>query len=283
MSDFLTKYNNYLVYFEEKLNQYFNNQNSIPNELLESMKYSCNAGGKRIRPVLLLAINDILGGDIDKIVDFAIAIELIHTYSLIHDDLPSMDNDDMRRGKPSNHKKFGEAMAILAGDALLNSAFELILNKHDFDNSDLQSLKILSEYAGASGMIAGQVADIFGTNKGIDYIIENKTAKLLTAPLIIASIKNNNLYYDELKELGFNLGKMFQITDDILDKVGDIKLIGKTTNKDIDKNNYVNFLGLEKSIELNRTLYLKCKDIANQIPKSFFLIQLIDFIYNRNK
>ena len=108
MTDFLTKYNNYLVYFEENLNQYFIKQNSIPANLLESMRYSAEAGGKRIRPVLLLAVNDVLGGSPDEVIDFAIAIELIHTYSLIHDDLPSMDNDDMRRGKPSNHKKLAK-------------------------------------------------------------------------------------------------------------------------------------------------------------------------------
>ena len=283
MTNFLTKYNNYLVYFEEKLNQYFENQKSIPVNLLESMRYSAEAGGKRIRPVLLLAVNDILGGNIEEVIDFAIAIELIHTYSLIHDDLPSMDNDDMRRGKPSNHKKFGEAMAILAGDALLNSAFELIANKPNFNSSDLKALKILTQFAGASGMIAGQVADIFGTDKGIDYIIENKTSKLLTAPLLIASVKNNNLYYNELGDLGYNLGKMFQITDDILDKTGDIKVIGKTPNKDKDKNNYVNYLGLEKSIELNKTLYSNCKDITNKIANSCFLSDLVDFIYQRKK
>jgi geranylgeranyl diphosphate synthase type II len=283
LTDFLTKYNNYLVYFEEKLNQYFNNQNSIPTKLIESMRYSAEAGGKRIRPVILLAVNDILGGKIEDVIDFAIAIELIHTYSLIHDDLPSMDNDDMRRGKPSNHKKFGEAMAILAGDALLNSAFELIANKPNFDNHDLQALKILSQFSGATGMIAGQVADIFGTDKGIDYIIENKTSKLLTAPLLIASVKNNNLYFDELKSLGYNLGKMFQITDDILDKTGDLKTIGKTPNKDKDKNNYVNYLGLEKSIELNKTLYVNCKNIVNKIDNSEFLSKFIDFIYQRKK
>jgi geranylgeranyl diphosphate synthase type II len=251
------------------------------------MKYSLLAGGKRIRPVLLLATNEALGGTFDGVIDYAIALECIHTYSLIHDDLPAMDNDDYRRGKLSNHKKFDEATAILAGDALLNFAYETLFNKKDFNSSDLLSCRLLSEFAGAKGMIAGQTADMYDVGlsgiEEVDYIVKNKTAKLITAPLLIASIKNDNKYYDELKVVGEKLGTIFQITDDVLDKTGTLKSIGKTPFKDVDKHNYVNVLGMDDAGVLAKKLYDDVIKILIDIPNSSFLLKLVENIYYRKK
>ncbi|MBO7187146.1 MAG: polyprenyl synthetase family protein, partial [Clostridia bacterium] len=208
------------------------------------------------------------------------------TYSLIHDDLPALDNDDFRRGQLSNHKKFGEAMAILAGDSLLNLAYETVLNSPTFSTKHAKSLKLLAEYAGVCGMIKGQVCDIFGGEDlnnidGISQIVLNKTAKLLTAPLLIASIFNDNAYFDELKSLGFKLGTLFQITDDILDATGSLSTIGKTPKKDGDKLNFVNFLGLEKAKALNAEIFTECLNIIKTIPNNDNLIELVKKVYNR--
>ncbi|MBO7187554.1 MAG: polyprenyl synthetase family protein [Clostridia bacterium] len=177
------KYAEYLSYFNESFDSYLNSLSTVPNNLLDAIKYSANAGGKRIRPVLLFLANDTLGGKKEEVLPFAIAIECIHTYSLIHDDLPAIDNDDFRRGQLSNHKKFGEAMAILAGDSLLNLAYETVLNLPTFSTKHAKSLKLLAEYAGVGGMIKGQILDLFGGEDlnnidGISQILLNKTAKL---------------------------------------------------------------------------------------------------------
>ena len=144
------KYAEFLSYFNESFDSYLNSLSNAPNNLLDAIKYSVTAGGKRIRPVLLFLTNDTLGGKKEDVLPLAIAIECIHTYSLIHDDLPALDNDDFRRGQLSNHKKFGEAMAILAGDALLNLAYETVLNSPNFNDKHVKSLKLLAEYAGKS-------------------------------------------------------------------------------------------------------------------------------------
>ncbi len=287
MTDFLTCFNDYIVVFETELNNRVNNVTGVPERLLSAMKYSLLSGGKRIRPVLLLATNEMLGGQVSDVIDYAIALECIHTYSLIHDDLPAMDNDDYRRGKLSNHKKFGEATAILAGDALLNFAYETLFNKKEFNATDLIACKILGEFSGSKGMIAGQTADMFDVGltglSEVDYIVKNKTAKLITAPLLIASIKNNNAHYEKLKEVGEKLGTIFQITDDVLDKVGTLKTIGKTPCKDMDKHNYVNVLGMDNAVAYAKQLYGEIKSILGDIPNSEFLSQFVDNIFNRKK
>jgi len=251
------------------------------------MRYSLFAGGKRIRPILLLAVNEMLGGKKEDVIHFAIAIECIHTYSLIHDDLPALDNDDYRRGKLSNHKKFSESMAILTGDSLLNLAYETILNNKNFDEVDAKALKVLANYAGVTGMIAGQVHDVFKTESndeiGITNIIVNKTSKLLTAPIIIASIKNQKKYFDELFDFGIKLGMIFQITDDLLDAIGEFDKIGKTPKKDGDKYNFVNLFGVEKAKKFNENLYNYCKGYIKNIENNEFLLALTDYIYFRNK
>ncbi len=286
MTDFLNKYDDFLKLFEECFQNLFKNLSNCPKKLYDAMTYSAYAGGKRIRPVLCLAINEMLGGKPSAVMDFAIAIECIHTYSLIHDDLPCMDNDDFRRGQPSNHKAFGEGLAVLSGDALLNLAYEHAIKSIN-SKEDLQAIKLISELSGQSGMIAGQVADVFSDKNlsinELNEIIFNKTAKLIMAPMLVASIKNGNKYFDELYKLGQKLGFIFQIKDDILDKTGNFAVIGKTPNKDKDKNNFVNFYGLAKAEKTLTTLYAQCIEIANTLPKNEFLIQLIDYFYKRNK
>lgn len=285
--DFNKKYSEFIEYFESELDKYLNSLTKIPNNLMESMRYSLFAGGKRIRPVLLLAVNEMLGGKKEDVIHFAIAIECIHTYSLIHDDLPALDNDDYRRGKLSNHKKFSESMAILAGDALLNLAYETVLNCKNFNEIDAKALKILANYAGVSGMIAGQVHDVFKTETndetGITNIIVNKTAKLLTAPIVIASIKNQNKHFDELFDFGIKLGMLFQITDDIFDAIGEFNEIGKTPKKDSDKYNFVNLLGVDEAQKFNEQLYNSCKNYVKNIKNNEFLLELTDYIYFRKK
>jgi geranylgeranyl diphosphate synthase type II len=284
MNNFKEKYSEYTEYFNNQLNKYLQTL-KLPNNLLDAIKYSLFAGGKRIRPVLTLAFNDILGGDKQDVIEFAIAIEMIHTYSLIHDDLPSMDNDDYRRGKLSSHKMFGEAMAILAGDTLLNLAFETVFKSNLKPDVVVSVGKILSNCSGGEGMIAGQVYDLFTSDNfdsnTVELIIENKTSKLLTAPLLIASTVNNNAFFGELNALGKSIGRLFQIKDDIFDYEGDFKVIGKTTGKDVNKNTYINLIGIDKTKSILNEEYYNCKNILNKITQDKFINDLIDYIYNR--
>jgi geranylgeranyl diphosphate synthase type II len=255
------------------------------------MRYAITGGGKRIRPVLLIATADMLGVDFDNIKEFAVAIECIHSYSLVHDDLPAMDNDDYRRGKLSTHKKFGEANGILTGDALLNFAFEYSLSKQNFDSNDAKALKYLGECAGCFGMIAGQVLDLQNEHNAnvseqtLYSIYENKTAKLLTAPLLIASVLSGGKYYKEFESFGYNLGVLFQIVDDIMDVEGTLESIGKTPHKDEDVNKLtsIKLFGLDGAKELAKKHYLECKKILSEINGSEFLSELTDAMFVRRK
>lgn len=231
--------------------------------LYEAMKYSLTAGGKRLRPILLLATCEFCGGDIKTALPYALAIEYIHTYSLIHDDLPAMDDDDLRRGVPTNHKVYGEAMAILAGDGLLNTAFEA-MNKDMllyFDEASCLKCRVKASYeiakgAGCRGMVAGQVADIEVVSKNacgelLDYIHVNKTGALIMAA-IRAGAHLGNADEETLRifsDYGELVGLAYQITDDILDVEGDESVMGKEAGHDekTSKCTYVTINGLEKS------------------------------------
>lgn len=230
---------------------------SIYPELRRAMFYSLEAGGKRLRPCLMLAVCEMLGGEVSRALPFACALEMIHTYSLIHDDLPCMDDDDMRRGRPSNHKVFGEAMAVLAGDGLLSFAFETLL-KAVAAHPDEGALKAANEIAcraGASGMVTGQAADIefegsaVQTEQMLMFIHRHKTADMLTAAVLcgayIAGADENTV--SALREYSEKMGLLFQITDDILDMTGDPALVGKTLGKDKEsgKLTYAVLYGLE--------------------------------------
>ena len=213
----------------------------------EAMKYSLESGGKRVRPMLVLEFCRICGGDVEKALPFAAAVEFIHTYSLIHDDLPCMDNDDMRRGKPSSHVKFGEADALLAGDALLTHAFTALASADLSSKQIVDAVKTLSEYAGANGMIGGQIIDLEGENKNLSldalFLMDKlKTAALITAACVLGCIAADN--YDNIPSAiryAENLGIAFQIVDDVLD------FLEGEENSDIisGKSTYVSLLGLD--------------------------------------
>ncbi len=254
-------YNDYKEIIDTHLLDFIPNIDNKSISLYEAMKYSLTAGGKRLRPVLLLAACEFAGGDIKEAIPYACAIEYIHTYSLIHDDLPAMDNDDLRRGQPTNHKVYGEALAILAGDGLLTTAFEAI-NKDMmlyFDEPEKMRKRINASFeiakgAGCKGMVAGQVSDIEAetndcSNEMLEYIHINKTAALIKSA-IKAGLYLGNPSSDMLSQLdkyAENLGLAYQIADDILDVIGNPEELGKETGSDKKKNKttYTSINGLE--------------------------------------
>ena len=294
-ADYGRKFEEFLDYFNESLAERFSaldgDKTTVPALTTDAMKYAVEGGGKRVRPVLCFAANEMLGGAKENVKEFAVAIELIHSYSLVHDDLPAMDNDDYRRGKLSTHKKFGEAFGILAGDALLNYAFETCLSKKNFDKGDLDASRIIAEYAGYKGMISGQILDLLNEkNETLDEkvlyeIYVNKTSKLLTAPLLVASVKNGNAFYKELKEVGTDLGIMFQIKDDILDEESSFASLGKTLHKDKAENKYtsVKTFSLNGAKQKAFELYEKIVDNLKIIPNSGFLIEFTKRLYERDR
>lgn len=228
-----------------------------PAIIKESMHYSLQAGGKRIRPLLLFATIDAFGGNTEAGLNTAVAIEMIHTYSLVHDDLPSMDDDDLRRGKPTNHKVFGEAIAILAGDALLTYSFQIISETPTQFITDTVKIKLIQELAkaaGPEGMVGGQVADMEGEEKRLtleelEYIHIHKTGKMLEysvlAGALIAGATEAQL--QTLSKFAFHLGLAFQIRDDILDLEGQVEKIGKPVGSDTanQKSTYPSLLTIE--------------------------------------
>ena len=239
MADFNKIYRSYLERFNAHLEKFCDGLNKCtPSVLGDSLVYSLRLGGKRVRPVLMMAVADIIGTGADKVMDYALALELIHTYSLIHDDLPDMDNDDFRRGNPSNHKVFGAGNAILAGDGLLNTAYSVLFDECFKGNEYVSAAKYICDCAGIHGMIAGQSADLLhekdaeADEETLKFIYENKTSKLLMAAVVVPSILNGGKYYSELKELGKKLGYLFQLTDDILDVTGNFEKLGKSLGKD---------------------------------------------------
>ena len=222
----------------------------------EALRYSLEAGGKRLRPMLMLSAIRSYGLDYHPYIPFACAIEFIHTYSLIHDDLPAMDNDDLRRGKPTCHKQFDEATAILAGDALLTEAFRILaFEVPEFDPiKRIRLIQILSEASGQCGMVYGQQQDIHFENKKASLeelkdIHQHKTGCLIQAPLLMASIICNPNDYDAWLKIGMSMGQAFQIQDDILDVIGDSEKLGKNVGSDehLNKSTYVSILGLKEA------------------------------------
>lgn len=244
-----------------------------PDEIYKSMKYSLSAGGKRLRPVMALDVCRLFSGSYDKAVPTACAIEMLHTQSLIHDDLPCMDNDDYRRGKLTNHKAFSESTAVLAGDALLSFAPKLIIEKSVMSSE--VTLRVLKEFfiaAGVDGIISGQIVDIDSENKEIspetlDYIHEYKTSKLFVlavkAGAIIAGADEKDI--NNMENFAIKLGHAFQIYDDILDEIASLEEIGKTPGKDAQahKATYTSLFGLEKAKCEVKRLYDECYDILN--------------------
>lgn len=267
---------------------------SLEGRLAEAMEYSLMAGGKRVRPMLLMAAADAVGGDGSKFLTSACAIEMIHTYSLIHDDLPAMDNDDYRRGKLTNHKVYGDGMAILAGDALLTLAFEVLLRQEGV--SDAVKLSVVREFsiaAGQSGMVGGQALDLASEGKRIDLKTLQKLHMGKTGALFRAAIRSGAILagadsekLEALTTYADKFGLAFQITDDILDVTGDEAVIGKPVGSDErnDKSTYVTLTSLEEARELAQKTVDEAVASLNPLgDKASFLRKLVESLLIRKK
>ena len=250
-----------------------NNMNCV---VSDAMKYSVSNGGKRIRPFLTIEFARVCGGDISSAIDFGCAVEMIHTYSLIHDDLPCMDNDDMRRGKPSCHIAFGEDNALLAGDALLTEAFKVVSSVKNVKHENvIRAVNELSSSAGINGMVGGQVLDLQfeKTKPNIDEVIKMyslKTGELLKVSSILGCLSSNYCNNEVIKiatEFSAKIGLAFQIVDDILDVIGDEKTLGKPVGSDDknDKNTFIKFYGLEKSKEIVEKLTQEAIELLDKL------------------
>ena len=297
MKDFQVYLKEKTGFFETELKKELE-ELSYPETIAKGMEYAVLNGGKRLRPFLLFATLDLLNEDISKGVKSAIALEMIHSYSLVHDDLPALDNDDYRRGKLTTHKVFGEAEGILIGDSLLTYAFYVLSQKNLEFLSFEQIVNIISktsEYAGINGMIGGQMIDIQSENKKIDfetlkYIHSHKTGKLIKLPIeiacIIANVKKDKR--EILEEYADLIGIAFQVKDDILDVEGTFEELGKPVGSDVDlhKATYPSILGMNESKKILNDTVKKAKEIIKNNfgeEKGKILISLADFIKNRNK
>ena len=297
MNDFQVYLKEKTDFFETELKKELE-ELSYPETIAKGMEYAILNGGKRLRPFLLFATLELLNEDINKGVKSAIALEMIHSYSLVHDDLPALDNDDYRRGKLTTHKVFGEAEGILIGDSLLTYAFYVLSQKNLELLSSEQIVNIISktsEYAGINGMIGGQMIDIESENKKIDletlkYIHSHKTGKLIKLPIeiacIIANVEKDKK--EVLEEYADLIGLAFQVKDDILDVEGTFEDLGKPVGSDVDlhKATYPSILGMEESKKILNNTVEKAKEIIKNKfgdEKGKILISLADFIKDRKK
>lgn len=292
--DFETVFASRTAAVDQALKQYLCAVDDAPAEILEAMRYSVFAGGKRIRPVLLLAAYELFEADVTAAMPYACALEMIHTYSLIHDDLPAMDDSDLRRGRKTNHVVFGEAMAVLAGDALLNYAFETMLAAPFPDEKRaLSAAAYMAKCSGICGMIGGQVLDIQSENKQISQtelrlLHEKKTGGLIKAAVCGGAILGgaSQAQVTALELYACHLGLAFQIKDDILDVEGDSAALGKPTggDREANKNTYVMLYGLDKAKELLLSHSKTAKDALAQFGKrAEFLCAMTDYLLHRNK
>ncbi len=294
--DFKEELKKYQKLVNEQLLKYVRNE-KCPEEILNSsMEYSLMAGGKRLRPILVIATYELFKKDIEKCMPFAIAIEMIHNFSLIHDDLPAIDNDDFRHGKPTNHKKFNEATAILAGDGLLNNAYMVISKDLEISNNDelLNKVKIFKEFSEAvDRMIAGEYVDTEFEGKEIskeylEYIHKNKTGALLKLSVrmgaMLADATTDDL--ENLTSYAEKIGLAFQIKDDILSEEGNEEVLGKPVGNDklLGKCTYVSKYGLEGAKEiLSKITKEAIEKLDRYNEKAEFLVELAKYIENRNK
>lgn len=265
-----------------------------PGRLTEAMRYSVFAGGKRLRPVLVLLWTELGGGKVEDGLPAACAVELVHTYSLIHDDLPAMDNDDLRRGMPTSHKKFGQATAILAGDALLTLAFEMLIRKGGYRVRSARLVEELTRAAGYEGMVAGQVADIEGENQPpqrdiVEFIHRHKTATLIAAAcrMGVTSAGAGKHALKLADDYGIKLGMLFQMTDDLLDELGTAEELGKTPGKDSaqGKQTWPALVGISETEQEARQLATETKAVLQDVGgrPAQLLCELIDFVLTRKK
>ena len=250
-------------------------------KLTDSMHYSLTAGGKRLRAILVLEFCRICGGDVEKALPVACGVEMLHTYSLIHDDLPVMDNDDLRRGKPSNHKVFGEALAVLSGDGLLTAAFETAASAATDPAVTVKAIRILAEQAGELGMVGGQVLDMDAeeqelTEQGIYDIQRRKTGALIQAACQIGVVAANGTeqQLDAAKTYAQNLGLAFQIRDDMLDVLGDAAKLGKATHVDEQKNTFVRLYGIGACAKMIESETKTAIEALGCFENSEFLVEM---------
>lgn len=277
----------YQMAVEDYLKQCFTDDRP-QKRLFEAMRYSLLAGGKRIRPVLVLEFCRICGGDWKKAMPFAAAIEMVHTYSLIHDDLPCMDNDDYRRGRLTNHKVFGEAQAVLAGDALLTAAFYTAAGTDAPPETVVKVIQILSGCAGEKGMVGGQILDIDGENQKLDADQVHTIHRLKTGALIAAACRMgavaggaSSIQLQAAKDYAEAIGLAFQIRDDMLDVLGDAKKLGKAVHVDGNKNTFVSVYGIERCKELIAQENQKALDALQAFEDRQFLMDLTEMLASR--
>ena len=278
---------------ENRIEELFPEADCSYNEVIKAARYSLLNGGKRIRPVIMMEFCKLCGGNSEDALDFAVALEMIHTYSLIHDDLPCMDNDDMRRGKPSCHKAFGEDIALLSGDALLTEAFFVASNARVSAEKRLNAISFLSTNAGVHGMIGGQVLDLsFEENKPDAAVLQDmymrKTGALLIAAASIGCISAGKYDQETLKsaaKYGYNLGLAFQIVDDILDVTANEEVLGKPVGSD-DKNNkttFVSLYGLSEAFAIAAQLSNSALDALDEIGgDTEALYEITNYLLDRN-
>lgn len=278
---------------ENRIEELFPEADCSYNEVIKAARYSLLNGGKRIRPVIMMEFCKLCGGNSEDALDFAVALEMIHTYSLIHDDLPCMDNDDMRRGKPSCHKAFGEDIALLSGDALLTEAFFVASNARVSAEKRLNAISFLSTNAGVHGMIGGQVLDLsFEENKpdaaALQDMYMRKTGALLIAAASIGCISAGKYDQETLKsaaKYGYNLGLAFQIVDDILDVTANEEVLGKPVGSD-DKNNkttFVSLYGLSEAFAIAAQLSNSALDALDEIGgDTEALYEITNYLLDRN-
>ncbi len=281
----------YKVLIDTKLAEYFRADDMPQAGLFEAMRYSLNAGGKRIRPILVLEFCRITGGDCDKSLPVACAIEMLHTYSLIHDDLPCMDNDDLRRGKPTNHVVYGECAATLAGDALQAEAFGTILRSALPAESRAECAHILADAVGAYGMCGGQFLDMIGENKlltadELDEINSRKTGALLIAACTmgVAAAGGNEKQSEAARRFGAAIGAAFQIRDDMLDVISTSEQLGKPIGSDAQehKNTYMALYGADRCMKMIEKLTEQAKSVLNEaFDDTEFLCELADSMVTR--
>lgn len=302
--EYIEQYQRYVALIEATLNTILPEgktlcppEGEMPGKLSEAMRYSLLAGGKRVRPVLLLAVCDMLKGNIEEALVPAAALEMIHTYSLIHDDLPGMDNDDYRRGRLTNHKVFGEGFAILAGDGLLNYAYECMLSNalrfKEHLEGHIRAAEAVAKRAGVSGMIAGQCVDLLSEHHDPDadtlfYIHTHKTADLLTAPLMAASYIAGATEQQRtaLERFGACVGVAFQIDDDLLDVEGNAGEIGKATGMDAQhgKMTWPALVGIEAAKARSNLLWQQAKEALECFGEDArFLQAFADALAKRKK
>lgn len=280
---------------EDALEEYMNQADDDYQILLESMHYSLSAPGKRIRPFLTLLACECAGSVRNLAVPYACAAEMVHTYSLIHDDLPCMDNDDLRRGKPTNHKVYGEDIALLAGDGLLTYAFEIIADAPVSKLYPRRCRSAISAFAktiGKDGMIGGQVIDLLSEKQGSNPEKLTRMHLLKTSALIRGALKLGAIaggadaaLLHQLDTFGENLGLAFQIKDDILDVEGNVRILGKNTGMDaqMEKTTFISLYGLEKSKEMLKEYTQRAKDELDIFgSRANFLIQFADYLLNRD-